>query len=350
MSIRQWAYNTFGDERAIQFVVMATPEFLAANAEFIRRADEFVEVPGGSNANNYANVQLIVDLCISQNVDAVMVGWGYASEARSSATSSLRARPSSARIVHRPHQPGARLRRRPPNPPPSAAQPSARRSPLTRPPSLFPAQVRVLDDKVGSTLSRRRRASPRPVECGGDDRGPAAGRRDPLRPVRCRVHPHRAGHPPPPPPPPPLPPTPPPPPPPPLLSPPPPPRPLLPLALAEAVDAAELGYPVMLKASEAAARASARLNERSFALPAGTPPRLGSPPPVPRPPHRRPSPRRAAPRPPPRTRTHAPRLPSSQVLNEVPPARLPCPALRGRSSPRGAGRRRRQGLGDPRRS
>ena len=75
-----WAYNTFGDERAIEFVVMATPEDLAANAEFIRRADDFVEVPGGSNVNNYANVQLIVDLCISQNVDALMVGWGHASE------------------------------------------------------------------------------------------------------------------------------------------------------------------------------------------------------------------------------------------------------------------------------
>jgi acetyl-CoA carboxylase/biotin carboxylase 1 len=80
MSIRNFCYNTFGDERAIKFVVMATPDDLAANAEFIRRADEFVEVPGGSNANNYANVQLIVDLCISQNVDAVMVGWGHASE------------------------------------------------------------------------------------------------------------------------------------------------------------------------------------------------------------------------------------------------------------------------------
>ena len=80
MSIRNWCYDEFGDERAIQFVVMATPDDLAANAEFIRRADEFVEVPGGSNANNYANVQLIVDLCISQNVDAVMVGWGHASE------------------------------------------------------------------------------------------------------------------------------------------------------------------------------------------------------------------------------------------------------------------------------
>jgi len=80
MSIRNWAYNTFGDERAISFVVMATPEDLKANAEFIRRADEFVEVPGGSNANNYANVQLIVDLCLSQNVDGLMVGWGHASE------------------------------------------------------------------------------------------------------------------------------------------------------------------------------------------------------------------------------------------------------------------------------
>jgi hypothetical protein len=27
-SIRKWAYETFGDERAIQFVVMATPEDL----------------------------------------------------------------------------------------------------------------------------------------------------------------------------------------------------------------------------------------------------------------------------------------------------------------------------------
>merc|ERR1719393_316302 len=80
MSIRNWCYNTFGDERAIQFVVMATPDDLAANAEFIRRADDFVEVPGGSHANNYANVQLIVDLCIKENVDAVMVGWGHASE------------------------------------------------------------------------------------------------------------------------------------------------------------------------------------------------------------------------------------------------------------------------------
>jgi biotin carboxylase len=44
------------------------------------RALFVAQVPGGSNANNYANVQLIVDLCIAQSVDAVFVGWGHASE------------------------------------------------------------------------------------------------------------------------------------------------------------------------------------------------------------------------------------------------------------------------------
>lgn len=33
-SIRFWCYETFGDEKAIEFVVMATPEDLQANAEY----------------------------------------------------------------------------------------------------------------------------------------------------------------------------------------------------------------------------------------------------------------------------------------------------------------------------
>ncbi|KAJ9089087.1 acetyl-coenzyme-A carboxylase [Entomophthora muscae] len=61
-SIRKWAYETFGNERAIEFTVMATPEDLKANAEYIRMADQYVEVPGGTNNNNYANVDLIVDI------------------------------------------------------------------------------------------------------------------------------------------------------------------------------------------------------------------------------------------------------------------------------------------------
>ncbi len=51
-----------------------------ANAEYIRMADEIVDVPGGPNNNNYANVMLIVELAMRYNVDAVWAGWGHASE------------------------------------------------------------------------------------------------------------------------------------------------------------------------------------------------------------------------------------------------------------------------------
>ncbi|KAG7133458.1 Acetyl-CoA carboxylase like protein [Verticillium longisporum] len=79
-SVRKWAYETFGDERAIQFTVMATPEDLAANADYIRMADHYVEVPGGTNNHNYANVELIVDVAERMDVHAVWAGWGHASE------------------------------------------------------------------------------------------------------------------------------------------------------------------------------------------------------------------------------------------------------------------------------
>ncbi|KAF7731439.1 acetyl-coenzyme-A carboxylase [Apophysomyces ossiformis] len=79
-SVRKWAYETFGNERAIEFTVMATPEDLKANAEYIRMADNYVEVPGGSNNNNYANVELIVDVAERTGVHAVWAGWGHASE------------------------------------------------------------------------------------------------------------------------------------------------------------------------------------------------------------------------------------------------------------------------------
>lgn len=79
-SVRKWAYETFGDERAIQFVAMATPEDLKANAEYIRMADQYVEVPGGTNNNNYANVDLIVEIAERTKADAVWAGWGHASE------------------------------------------------------------------------------------------------------------------------------------------------------------------------------------------------------------------------------------------------------------------------------
>uniref|UniRef100_A0AAY5F689 acetyl-CoA carboxylase n=1 Tax=Electrophorus electricus TaxID=8005 RepID=A0AAY5F689_ELEEL len=79
-SIRRWAYEMFRNERALRFVVMVTPEDLKANAEYIKMADHYVPVPGGTNNNNYANVELIVDIAKRIPVQAVWAGWGHASE------------------------------------------------------------------------------------------------------------------------------------------------------------------------------------------------------------------------------------------------------------------------------
>lgn len=79
-SIRLWAFEVFQNEDMVHFVVMATPEDMRANAEYIRMASEVVDVPGGSNNNNYANVSLIIELAERYAVDAVWAGWGHASE------------------------------------------------------------------------------------------------------------------------------------------------------------------------------------------------------------------------------------------------------------------------------
>lgn len=79
-SVRRWSYEMFKNERAVRFVVMVTPEDLKANAEYIKMADHYVPVPGGTNNNNYANVELIVDIAIRCQVQAVWAGWGHASE------------------------------------------------------------------------------------------------------------------------------------------------------------------------------------------------------------------------------------------------------------------------------
>jgi len=79
-SIRRWSYEMFKSEHAIRFVVMVTPEDLKANAEYIRLADQYVPVPGGANNNNYANVELILDIARRTEVQAVWAGWGHASE------------------------------------------------------------------------------------------------------------------------------------------------------------------------------------------------------------------------------------------------------------------------------
>jgi acetyl-CoA carboxylase/biotin carboxylase 1 len=50
-----------GDERAIEFVALATRDDLNANAEFIRLADTFVEVPSGSNKVRTDSVRITCD-------------------------------------------------------------------------------------------------------------------------------------------------------------------------------------------------------------------------------------------------------------------------------------------------
>nr|APH81346.1 ACC [Paracyclopina nana] len=79
-SIRRWSYETFLNERAVKFVVMVTPEDLKANADYIKMADFVCKVKGGSNNNNYANVDLIVSVAKQHKVEAVWAGWGHASE------------------------------------------------------------------------------------------------------------------------------------------------------------------------------------------------------------------------------------------------------------------------------
>ena len=64
---------TLGDEKTLEFVAMATRDDLNANAEFIRLADTYIEVPSGSNKNNYANVDLIVSIAVAQKVDGKFV-------------------------------------------------------------------------------------------------------------------------------------------------------------------------------------------------------------------------------------------------------------------------------------
>ena len=79
-SIQRWTLECFNDKYAVEMIGMATPEDRRANTEYIRLADRVINVPGGSNVNNYANVNLIVKLACEYHVDAVWAGWGHASE------------------------------------------------------------------------------------------------------------------------------------------------------------------------------------------------------------------------------------------------------------------------------
>ena len=79
-SLRSWAYETFKSRDVLHLVCMATEDDLRTNAEYIRLADEYIIVEGGSNVHNFANVDLIVKIARRCGADAVWPGWGHASE------------------------------------------------------------------------------------------------------------------------------------------------------------------------------------------------------------------------------------------------------------------------------
>lgn len=45
---------------------------IPANAEYIKMADHYVPVPGGTNNNNYANVELILDIALRSQVQVCL--------------------------------------------------------------------------------------------------------------------------------------------------------------------------------------------------------------------------------------------------------------------------------------
>ena len=50
------------DQWVIYFSLISSVSLIIANAEYIKMADHYVPVPGGTNNNNYANVDLILDI------------------------------------------------------------------------------------------------------------------------------------------------------------------------------------------------------------------------------------------------------------------------------------------------
>ena len=64
-----------GRASGMPITLREAPQDMRMDAEHIRMADQFVEVPGGRNNNNYANVRLIVQVAERAGVDAVWPGW-----------------------------------------------------------------------------------------------------------------------------------------------------------------------------------------------------------------------------------------------------------------------------------
>ena len=54
------------------FQILKMVVLFLANAEYIKMADHYVPVPGGTNNNNYANVELILDIAKRMQVNTLL--------------------------------------------------------------------------------------------------------------------------------------------------------------------------------------------------------------------------------------------------------------------------------------
>jgi biotin carboxylase/acetyl-CoA carboxylase carboxyltransferase component/biotin carboxyl carrier protein len=79
-SMRKILQQTFQNDRIIKFICLTTEQEVASQAEYLKLADNIVFSPSGSNTNNYANVDEILEHALRLKVDAVWAGWGHASE------------------------------------------------------------------------------------------------------------------------------------------------------------------------------------------------------------------------------------------------------------------------------
>ena len=61
-------------------MALATSEDIKANAEYVRLADSFIEVPRGVSLNNHTSVDIVVEIAKEQRIDGVWPGWGHAFE------------------------------------------------------------------------------------------------------------------------------------------------------------------------------------------------------------------------------------------------------------------------------
>lgn len=75
--MRQWTLAEFGTERLLEFVVLATPDDIEGNAEYISEGDFLVEVSEGPSENNYGSIPLIVQVGVLQWVGFLLVRASY---------------------------------------------------------------------------------------------------------------------------------------------------------------------------------------------------------------------------------------------------------------------------------